>query len=486
MRQRPHPRDYGSLLIWVFVCATLHVSLAQGAPPATPNAGPMPSMPLDEALAYAQRHQPSLLAAQARVSVAEQTHKAVLAEWLPLFGATAQLFYGTMNNSTAMFQGVRTVDVPRIGGSRSDGSWPDAHPSTLVAAGVRQLVFDFGRLSSLAAAAAAETRAQRHQASFAAMELALQVELQFYAVRAAHAVQHIAEEALNRATQRKNLTQAFVERGLRAQVDLTRVEADVARFEVLRLRAQAGLELSQTLFAAIVGVPEPLLDAAEQDETKNVQTLVGPTPDQALDHALENEPALRAALAKWDAQRATTRATQRAWAPVLSFTGAVSGRAGGAPQNSGPSDFSGLLPAVPNWHAGLVLQAPIFDATLLSRIAASRAQEQVLEHEVQAVRRRMVADVQRAYATARLAEGSLPALLKAAQAAQKNAQQAQARFQNGLGPAVELADAEALQHVAELDLAVGRFEVSRSLALFRRAVAQVGTGADAAQTTQRR
>jgi hypothetical protein len=73
----------------------------------------VPSLPSRrrDALAYAQKHQPSLRAAQARVEVARRAASVVRSEWLPQVGATVQAFYGTMNNSTASFLGVRTMDL---------------------------------------------------------------------------------------------------------------------------------------------------------------------------------------------------------------------------------------------------------------------------------------------------------------------------------------------------------------------------------------
>ncbi len=426
----------------------------------------LPVMTLAEALQYARQHQPSLRAAQARIEVAKRAAGVVRSEWLPQLGATAQVFYGTMNNSTAMFLGVRTADLPRIGGSRSDGSWADSYPSTVVGLGLRQNIYDFGRLAALTAAADAETAVSRHRAEAEGLDVALQVEAMFYAVLAAKAVERAAEDAYKRAGLRRDMVKASVERGLRPPIDLTRAEADLTRFEVGRTRAHGSIEAAQALLAAAVGVTEPLLDV-----TGEVQA-PGPLPPfgEALAQALGRDPGLRAALARLASQQALTRATLRQWAPSLALTASVSGRAGGAPLNSGPSGLSGWLPTVPNWDIGLVLQAPLFDGVLLARRSQSQATEEVLRHEIDLTRRRLLADIQRAYTGFRIAEATLPALLAAATAAQKNYEQADARFRAGLSTSIELADAEALRTDAEIQLAIGRFETSRARATFNRGI----------------
>ena len=424
-------------------------------------------MTLSEALAYARQYQPSLRAAQSRIEVAKAGASVVRAEWLPQLGATAQIFYGTMNNSTAMFLGVRTLDLPRIGGSRTTSNWGDTDPSTVVGLGLRQTVYDFGRLAALAAAADADTAVSRHRAAAESLDLAFQIESMFYAVLTAKAVERAAEDAYKRASLRRDMVKASVERGLRAPIDLTRAEADHTRFDVGRVRARGGIEAAQALLAAAVGVPDPLLDAVGEVETQGALPPFG----TALEQALERDPALRAALARLAGQQALTRATQRQWAPNLALTASVSGRAGGAPINGGPSGNTGWLPAVPNWDIGLVLSTTVFDGVLLARRNQSQAMEEVLRHEIDMTRRRLLADIQRAYTSFRVAEATLPTLLAAESAAQKNYDQASARFRAGLSTSVELADAEALRTDAEVQLAIGRFEVSRARATFNRSVA---------------
>jgi outer membrane protein TolC len=66
----------------------------------------------------------------------------------------------------------------------------------------------------------------------------------------------------------------------------------------------------------------------------------------------------------------------------------------------------------------------------------------------------------------------LPGLSRAAQAAQANYAQADARFKAGLGTSVELADAEALRTQAEIQLVLGEFELARARAAFGRTIAE--------------
>ena len=102
---------------------------------------------LDTLLADSLGHAIKVSSAKFYVSAihAENEDDVIVGDWDDAFllvdaSATTNTFsIGTMNNSTAMFLGVRTVDLPRIGGSRSDGGFGDSYPSSadgaIVAAG---------------------------------------------------------------------------------------------------------------------------------------------------------------------------------------------------------------------------------------------------------------------------------------------------------------------------------------------------------------
>jgi outer membrane protein TolC len=119
-----------------------------------------------------------------------------------------------------------------------------------------------------------------------------------------------------------------------------------------------------------------------------------------------------------------------------------------------------------------VLAVPIYDGTLNARVHASKRREDVEQAEVDVARRESVLAVERAYVDFDVARIALPALVRARDAAIANAVQAEARFKGGIGTSVELADAEALRTQAEIDLAVGRFEIARARARLSRAIAE--------------
>jgi outer membrane protein TolC len=113
---------------------------------------------------------------------------------------------------------------------------------------------------------------------------------------------------------------------------------------------------------------------------------------------------------------------------------------------------------------GLVLAWPLYDATVAARTDRSRVLEGVADDERDVVWAHVAASVQQAYVDVVAARDALPVLERAKAAGIANYMQASARFKGGMGDAVELADAEDVRTTAEIELALGSFELSRARA----------------------
>jgi outer membrane protein TolC len=427
-------------------------------------------MRLGEAISYAQSHQPAIRAAMARISASKSAAAIPRSEWLPRFGAAAEFFGATANQTTASYVSTDVVDLPRVGGTRAvaRGTFRP-YASTLVGIGGNQELLDFGRIAAKSAAADAFVSVERERAATATLDVTFDVEEAYFAVFAAKSIVRASEDAYERATAHRDLARAGVTSGLRPPIELTRAESELAKLDIGRIRALGDLTTAQTVLAAAVGVPDPSLDVAADSPSPAEM----PSLDDAIRQAGAREPRLRAALAELRAEESETRAIGADLRPDLSATAAFSGRAGGATPSSGSTaNGGGFIPNVPNWDVGVVLSWPLFDGTVNAREAASRAREQVRREEVDLVRQEDVSAVRRAYVAVDVARAGLPGLRRAVEAARANYEQADARFRAGLGTSVELADAESVRTEADIQLALGEFELARARAAFGRVIAE--------------
>ncbi len=438
---------------------------------AVPARADVRTMTLEEAIAHARAHQPEVKAALARVAARKAEAEEPRAQRLPVAGVTAQLFGATANNTTGTYVTPGLLDIPRVGGTRvvAPGTM-QPYPSTIVAGGVNQELFDFGRIAAQAAAKDALVDVERERAKATTLDVTYSVEEAAFAVLAAKAILKASDDAYDRARVHRDYAKAGVDAGLRPPIELTRAEADLARFDIGRVRARGGLGAAQVTFAATVGVDDAALDLGGAP---------GAPPDlpaleTAIQQASARDPRILAAVAELRAEEQKTRAIGAEMRPDVSLTATISGRAGGAQAsgNGQNADFNGWVPYVPNWDVGVVFGWPLFDASVSARQDASRAREQVKREEIATVKHDQVAQIRIAYANVVVARTALPGLDRSVEAARANYAQADARFKSGLGTSVELADAETLRTDADIQLALGQFELARARAAFGRAIAE--------------
>jgi outer membrane protein len=431
---------------------------------------PTLALTMAQALEYAHAHQPAIRAALARVSARMEEAKIPSGQWLPTVGVTAQLFAMTANNTTATYVPSAAVDLPRVGASAATATGSlSPFASTLVGVGVSQEVFDFGRIGARRAAADAQVEVERYRAETRRLDVDFNVEEAFFSVSTAEAVVKASDDAYERSRVHRDQAKRGVDSGLRSPIELTRAEADLQRFDVGRVRARGGVAVAQSVLGAAIGAPDAAVDIAGEAPVPRDM----PALPEALALAQQRDPRLAETIAELKAAEEHTRAVAAELRPDLSLTATLSGRAGGAPPSSGPAaSGDGWVPNVPNWDAGLVLSWPLFDGTVAARRRGARAMEDVRRDDVDVVREQDVARVRQAYVEVQVANAALGALRSEVTAARGNYDQADARFRAGIGNAVELADAEALRTGAEIELALGLFDLARARASFGRAIAE--------------
>lgn len=424
------------------------------------------TMTLDEAIAFARGHHLRILSARQRIVAAEREAEVASAQWLPRVGAMAQVVGATTNNSTSTVLGTPTVDLPRIGATPVKGDYDlQPYPSTAAALGVRQQLWDFGRVQAERAAADLATMVERHRASGGALDVDFAVRQAYFAVLAASAIANASRAAFTRATSHRDLARANVRSGLRPPIEETRAEADVARYEAATVRARSGLRVARITFATAVGVDDDELDAAPSTPAES------PLPPlESLLGRADRTPLVLEGRARIDAQRAETRRFEAQTRPTLWATAAASGRAGGAKPSSGPTPYGeGWLPVVPNYDAGIILSWPLLDPTWDRRADSSRAREAAVASEAELALQNQRALIRAAYENAVVSDETLGAAEHGATAARANWDQAEHRFGVGLGTSTELADAQALRTEAEIQLAIAKFQTARARAVLERA-----------------
>ena len=455
------------IIVVAWPAVRVHAAPIAGVPDAAGRASQVKTVTLGQALAYAREHQPALRAAHAQVRARSEATQVTKNQWLPMFGATAQVFVGTTNNTSAMSVGSPVVALPRIGNTPATTSSDfSAAASTLAGVGLNQEVFDFGRIAAETAHADLQVEVAKWSMAASRLDVQFNVETAYFAVLAAKSVYVASQQAYQRARAHRDVAKASVEAGLRSPVDLARTDALLGQFDVGRIRAQGHVKIAQSVLAAAMGAPNEPVDTAEA--TPKLADM--PALATAMQILSTGNPIIGGALARLEAQKEQTRAIGAQMRPNLSFNAALSGRAGGAGGARPQGD--GWIPNVANWDIGIVLQWSIFDGVILAREHTSGAQVLVRKEEADAANQSQVAALQQGYIAVEIARAALPALEVSVKAARDNYAQSNAQFEAGIGNSVELADAENIRVEAEIKLALAEFEAVRARAMFGRIIAE--------------
>jgi outer membrane protein TolC len=422
---------------------------------------------LPQAREAAQRQRPELQVEASRLQARRVEESAADARWLPRVGLAAELVGSTANNTQASFFPQREAVAPRPAGKTVASGDFVPYPTSWLGLGAQQQLFDFGKTGAAMDSAKARTLSQEEERRRVALDIDLDVQLAWFELKAAHAVAAAAEHALERAKTHEALAAASVRTGLKPPIEETRVAADVARAQADLEQARGAVATGKSRLASAIGRPEEDVDV----EGDGALPQLPQEMEDALKAALEASPVVREAKAFGQVAHARAQETALSRTPDLALLGSLNGFAGGP--NTDPSVTpvgSGWLPVVPNYAVGVVAVVPLFDPVVARQAEADRLSAKAADQLVDVARLVESRATRAAWIARDSARKTLPALSAAEAAAVANERQADARFTQGLGTAVELADASQLRTEAEVRRILGELTVARTTLTLERSL----------------
>jgi outer membrane protein len=410
--------------------AALLLALSLAAPPA---------LTMDDAVAAALARRPALRAARGQAEAADAAAREVRGGLLPQVGLDAR--YALRR------------DWPEGGGRSVAGDSGSASLSADV------LLWDFHRTRSRLRAARSSAEASGLDADAAARDVVLEVRVAYLGVLEGGALEQVARETL--ANQERHLaqTQEMVKAGTRAAIDLARLRTQVASARAALVRAENGVRTARTRLDVAMGAPGQAGYATVAPALPALAAEGQPT-DALFARAVPTRPELASLRATVEAQTYTLAAARRSLWPSLR----LGASAGGTDED---------LRDEPAWgtSAAVTLSWPLFDG-LSSRAAAdaARARLEVSRAQLDDQQQRVWEELDVAASDVASGRAQLPAAEEALAAARDLLGLAEARYREGVGSSLELADAElelataAAQRVqVEYDLASARARLVRAL-----------------------
>ena len=417
------------------------------------------------------------------VAGALTTTPAVAGRWWTLFGDTqldalvdqaltsspdALTAAARVEEADAVLRQVNAALLPQIdanaGISRSRSILPNAVEPTGLLRNTNRIGLStsfeldvWGRLRRASEAARAQALGTRYTSETVSLSLAASVTQAYLNLRALDAQLLVNRDSVSSQAKSTQLARVRFDGGYVSQLDVQQAEGALATYTAAQVQLEKNRALAESLLGLLVG--QPGLKVAAGD-LRNLP--VPPTPPAGLPSSLlEARPDVRKAETDLIAANARIGVAKAALFPSITLTGTF-GRES--------RDLSDLFsPAAAVWSIGAGLTQPIFEGGRLRAQVeqVSAQQKQSLEAYRKSVQTAF-REVNDALITVRQNGDSEVALGQAMQAAKRSLQLAQARYDSGYSPYLEVLTAQRTSNDATLAWVQNRqARLSSSVDLFK-------------------
>lgn len=421
------------------------------------------SLSVTDVIQSALQDYPQIHITQEELNASAANIRLARTAYLPRIDGLAQFNRATRNNVFGALLPQNTLPLisgPVIGTNNGGSVWGSA--TGLL---VTWQPFDFGlRHANVEAARAARDKAdaavQRSQ-----LEVGTAAADTFLTLIAARQTEKAAAAAVENWDVLQRSTHALASAQLRPGADESRIDAERAMAQTQLVYARQAEELGLAALAKFIP------HADDSGTVFNASHLLNELPvptDEELPFKSDQHPVMveqKAATAQSSAQ---LHATERSWVPQFSLEGAGYARGTGAETNGQRlPGANGLAPNVQNYAVGVNVTFPFMDfASIHAREAAQAATLRANKAGEQLVDRNLQEQFAKAKATLRAAREiavNTPIEVKSAHMA---FDQARARYQAGLAPIDDVAQAQRLVVQAEIDDSIARLNIWRALLQF--------------------
>ena len=317
---------------------------------------------------------------------------------------------------------------------------------------VNQIIYDFGKTGGGLDAARSGVQSAAWDAGRVKQEVVLNVKQAYYALLQANKLLTVAQQTLDQTDGHLRQAEAFFRAGSKPRFDVTRAEVDVNTARLGMINAKNDVRLRTIALYNAMGL-DPGGEIAIEDILTQPASM--PSLDQAQREALEGRSDLLKTAADIQAAQARLRAAESNYLPTLSANGSYNW-AHGTTETTFPAGLAGLgelQGEIRNsWNAGVLLSMPLFEGGLTKgRVSEARANLRALEAQRDGLRQSILLEVNQAYADLDNAAARISVMESSRLKAKENLELAEGRYQAGVGPSLEVTDAQVAYIKAETD-----------------------------------
>ncbi|HSF29881.1 MAG TPA: TolC family protein [Candidatus Tectomicrobia bacterium] len=385
----------------------------------------LPVMTLDQLIQIGLDNQPRIRSAQAAREGADARVGIARSAYFPIVGTTFGYNRQTSNQPGGINPATGNVSLRRVSG--------DSVNRQDFTARLSQNVFDSFRRESRLQSAREDQQAAEFDLSTTRQDVVLNVQSAYYNYILARRLVDVNQEAVRRNIQVLERARGFFEVGTRPKIDVTRAQVDLANAELALVRARNSMAVGFAALNNAIGVPEhPLYRVPEEleipPESLKPEELMT-TLEESSRIALENRTELRALRARIRSAEADLTLAKRDFFPSLS-----------ADANW---NYRGQeLPYAPNWVVGATLTVPVLNPPLFSQVDEAAANLASAQASEEITAQNIVLEVQQSFVDLVAARERIRTAEVLLTQARENLDLAQGRYQVGVGPLIDVTDAE--------------------------------------------
>ena len=328
-----------------------------------------------------------------------------------------------------------------------------------------QLLYDFGRTGSALDAVQADFRASELERERAVQDVVLGVKQAYYSLLQAGKKAMIAQKTLEQAESHLRQAETFFRAGTKPRFDVTQAEVEVNNARLGVINAKNNVRLEQIALNNAMGT-----DPAARVTIEDVLFVKVDVPalDQALEEAIRNRPEMRKAEAGIEAAQARVKAERSNYFPNISASGSYTWATGTSEMGMFRGDIGD------SWNAGVTLTIPLFEGGLTrGRVSEARANLIALEAQRDSLKQIVLLEVNRAYADIENAVARIDVMESSLKKAREYLEIAQGRYQAGVGPYIEVTDAQVSADKAETDFVQAQYDYQLSVARLEKAMGRM-------------
>jgi TolC family type I secretion outer membrane protein len=394
---------------------------------------------LEEAMQVALKANPAVRESKERMQAAKEQIGVSRAGYFPQVRFTGDYFYGNA------FSRTRTGDVSLTSpGGVSIPTSVDRQASDffIYRFSANQLLYDFGGTSGQVAQSRAGYKQAGEGYANTRQQVVLDTRSRYFEYLASLRAIKVAKENVRQNQELLKQAQGFYDVGLRAKIDVTKAEANLANAEAEMIRARNLADVSRVALMTVLGL--------KTWPYKDVQDILEVSPkeislEDLKQRALSQRPEIRQNLYQQEADKAGIRVARSGYFPTFSSTAAYGWQGDEHPLND-------------DWWVGAGLSFPLFEGLrTYHSVRQARAQLRSSEASGDSLALAVIREVEQSYLDVKSAWEVIRARNKAKESAAENLRLAWGRYRAGVGDIIEVTDAQVQFAQADLDLVQALF-----------------------------